>query len=222
MRDLAQFDLRGPFVASFADRSVIDAHRGRIERARQPARHPRRRRAGSTCSGGRCVTRRRARSSSAPDYGAADGVDTDAGGGPGRRLDRPDDRSEPDHVEALIALQAGRGAPRARPPWSGGGARCHDRGSTLGSRGLERWFSGVTASWLMGIIDAAPTIRGLPFETARMLLVRGQLERRANRKLAARDSLTEALGVFEELVRLRGARGMRSPGWASVIERRLS
>ena len=38
-----------------------------------------------------------------------------------------------------------------------------------------------------------------------MLLVRGQLERRANRKLAARDSLTEALGIFEEL---------GSPPWA--------
>ena len=32
---LAQFELRGPFIASFADRSVIDAHRGRIERARR-------------------------------------------------------------------------------------------------------------------------------------------------------------------------------------------
>jgi DNA-binding CsgD family transcriptional regulator len=45
----------------------------------------------------------------------------------------------------------------------------------------------------------------LPFEAARLLLVRGQLERRANRKLAARESLTAALGAFDAL---------GSPPWA--------
>ena len=39
----------------------------------------------------------------------------------------------------------------------------------------------------------------MPFEHARLLLVRGQIERRANRKLAARDSLREALAAFERL-----------------------
>ena len=84
--------------------------------ATDPARHPRRRRAGSTCSGGRCVTRRRARSSSAPaTTGRPIGRGHRCGRRPGRRLDRPGTiRSEPDHVEA-IAGQAGRGAPRARP-----------------------------------------------------------------------------------------------------------
>ncbi len=51
----------------------------------------------------------------------------------------------------------------------------------------------------LAILDAAPVIRGLPFEVARLLLARGQIERRANRRLAAKASLTEALGVFEEL-----------------------
>ena len=45
----------------------------------------------------------------------------------------------------------------------------------------------------------------LPFDDARLLLVKGQLERRANRKLAARASLTEALATFEPL---------GSPPWA--------
>ena len=104
---LAQFDLRGPFVASFADRSVIDAHRGRIERARQTL-------LGILDDVDRldvfwrsvCHSAQGAVEFCGGDYGAADrSVDTDAGGGPGRRLDRsPDDRSEPDHVEALIAL----------------------------------------------------------------------------------------------------------------------
>ena len=57
----------------------------------------------------------------------------------------------------------------------------------------------------LAIVEAAPAIRSLPFEHARLLVVRGQLERRANRKLAARDSLTEALAIFEEL---------GSPPWA--------
>ena len=34
---LGQLELRGPLTASFADRSIIDAHRGRFERARHLA-----------------------------------------------------------------------------------------------------------------------------------------------------------------------------------------
>ena len=50
------------------------------------------------------------------------------------------------------------------------------------------------------IIEAAPSGGMSPFDAARLLLVRGQLERRANRRLAARASLTEALAA------LRGTR----------------
>jgi DNA-binding CsgD family transcriptional regulator len=57
----------------------------------------------------------------------------------------------------------------------------------------------------LAILDAAPAVPGLPFEAARSLLVRGQLERRVKRKLAARASLADALRVFEEL---------GSPPWA--------
>jgi DNA-binding CsgD family transcriptional regulator len=55
-------------------------------------------------------------------------------------------------------------------------------------------------------VEDASGTPALPFETARLLLVRGQLRRRANRKLAARESLTEALGIFESL---------GSPPWAA-------
>jgi DNA-binding CsgD family transcriptional regulator len=57
----------------------------------------------------------------------------------------------------------------------------------------------------LSVLGSAPVVSTLPFERARLLLVRGQLERRANRKLAARDSLTEALAIFEDL---------GSPPWA--------
>jgi DNA-binding CsgD family transcriptional regulator len=39
----------------------------------------------------------------------------------------------------------------------------------------------------------------MPVERARTLLVVGQLQRRCNRRLAARASLEEALGVFQDL-----------------------
>ena len=104
--NLAQFDLRGPFIASFVDRSVIDAHRGRIERARQ------------TLLGilgidqldvfwrMLCHSAQGAVEFCAGSYEAADRAWThmreearDVGWS-----DNLDDRSEPDHVEALLAL----------------------------------------------------------------------------------------------------------------------
>jgi DNA-binding CsgD family transcriptional regulator len=53
----------------------------------------------------------------------------------------------------------------------------------------------------------------MPFELARTLLVKGMLERRAKRKSAARQTLRQALGIFEHL----GA-----PLWAGKVERELS
>lgn len=83
------------------------------------------------------------------------------------------------------------------------------------------------------ILDSAPSTPTLPFEHARLLLVRGQIERRANRKLAAKESLAEALAVLEELgsppwtQRARGeiARlGLRhrAPGELTEGERRIA
>jgi len=53
----------------------------------------------------------------------------------------------------------------------------------------------------------------MPFELGRTLLVRGMIERRARYKSVARDSLSQALGIFEHL----GA-----PLWADKARRELS
>ena len=58
-------------------------------------------------------------------------------------------------------------------------------------------------------IAAAPEVATLPFDACRLLLIKGQLERRVNRKLVAKESLTEALAIFEQL----GA-----PAWAERAE----
>ena len=214
---LGQLELRGPFVASFADRSVIDAHRGRIERARR------------TLSGLLdverldlfwqmvCHSAQGAVEFCAGDYEAADRAWTamraearDVGW-----IDFLDDRSEPDHVEALVALgkrdQArlvlehldwrGRSLPRT---WIEGGLPR--------AQALVLAAEGKPAEAL-AIVESAPTTRALPFEYARLLLVKGQIERRANRKLAARASLTEALAVFETL---------GSPPWAQRAQDEIS
>ena len=53
----------------------------------------------------------------------------------------------------------------------------------------------------------------MPFELGRTLLVKGMIERRARHKSAARESLGQALGIFEHL----GA-----PLWADKARRELS
>ena len=201
---LAEFELRGPFVASFADRSIIDAHRGRSERARSTL-------LGILQGVDRLDVFWRMLCHSA--QGAVDFCDGD-----NEAADRAwtamreeaqvigwvdflDDRSEPDHVEALVGLGRldearrvldhlewrGRALPR---PWIDAGLPR--------ARALVLAAEGDLAAAL-AVIDAAPEIRGLPFERGRLLLQRGQIERRANRRLAARDSLTEAGAVFEQL-----------------------
>jgi DNA-binding CsgD family transcriptional regulator len=206
---LAQFELRGPFIASFADRSVIDAHRGRIDRARR------------TLLGILgverldvfwrmvCHSAQGAVEFCGGDYEAADRAweamraETRVVGW----IDFLDDRSEPDHVEALTALGKLDEARRVLEhlEWRGRGLP-----RTWIDAGLPRARALVLAAEgnlpeALAIVDSAPSPRGLPLEHARLLLVRGQIERRANRKLAARDSLTEALAIFEKL---------GSPPWA--------
>jgi DNA-binding CsgD family transcriptional regulator len=210
-------ELRGPFVASFADRSVIDAHRGRLERARRTLR--------GLLDVERldlfwqmvCHSAQGAVEFCAGDYEAADRAWTamraeakDVGW-----IDFLDDRSEPDHVEALVALgkrdQArlvlehldwrGRSLPRT---WIEVG-RPRAQALVLAAEGKP--------AEALAIIESAPPTRALPFEYARLLLVKGQIERRANRKLAARASLTEALAGFETL---------GSPPWAQRAQDEIS
>jgi DNA-binding CsgD family transcriptional regulator len=206
---LGQFDVRGPFIASFADRAVIDAHRGRIERARRTL---------DDILGVDsldlfwqmvCHSAQGAVEFCAGSYERADRawMAMRAESRVVGWVDFLDDRSEPDHVEALLNLGKLDEARRVLEhlEW---------RGRTLPrawiDAGLPRAGALVRAAEgeiteALRIIEEAPASPSLPFEAGRLLLVRGQLERRANRKLAARDSLAEALRTFERL---------GSPPWA--------
>lgn len=201
---LEQFEQRGPVTASLADRSVIDAHRGRIERARATMlqivdgvdpldvfwRMVCRSALGAVefCDG---------------NYDGADRAWTQMAQEAevvGWK-DFLEDRSEPDHVEALVAMGERERARRllAQLEWRGrtlprlwiDAALPRARALVLAAEGD---LAGAKAE-----LEAAPAVPALPFERARMLLVKGQIERRANQKLAAKESLTEALAVFEHL-----------------------
>jgi DNA-binding CsgD family transcriptional regulator len=113
-------------------------------------------------------------------------------------------RIVPDEVEALVGLgrldeaetllapfeDAGRSLDRA---WAmATGARC--RALVLAARGDLEGAAG-TADEAVRHHDRLP----LPFELARTLLVRGAVQRRAKRKREARDTLMQALEIFEGL-----------------------
>ena len=207
---LAQFELRGPFVASFADRSVIDAHRGRIGRARRTLLDILGVERLDMLWQMVCHSAQGVVEFCAGDYAAADRAWTqmrnEARGRQVVRLPGRPQRAGPRRGLAR-ARQPGRGTPCARPP---GVARTHPatlvdrcrpsagpsagprrRGQAGGSPGDHRL--------------RRPRSRRCRSSRARLLLVKGQIERRANRKLAARASLAEALAVFEDL---------GSPPWA--------
>jgi DNA-binding CsgD family transcriptional regulator len=113
-------------------------------------------------------------------------------------------RVVPDEIEALVALgrldeaeallapfeEAGRSLDRA---WAiATGARC--RALVLAAGGDLAGASAAAAEAVREH-DRLP----LPFEMGRTLLVRGTVERRAKRKREARDTLTEALEIFDGL-----------------------
>jgi DNA-binding CsgD family transcriptional regulator len=113
-------------------------------------------------------------------------------------------RVVPDAVETLVALgrldeaealltpfeEAGRDLDRA---WTiATGARC--RALLSAARGDLDAASGA-ADEAVRVHERLP----LPFERGRTLLVRGTVERRAKRKREARETLTEALSVFDGL-----------------------
>ncbi|HTK43778.1 MAG TPA: AAA family ATPase [Patescibacteria group bacterium] len=203
-RKLAELDIRGPLTASFADRSVVDAHRGRIERARSTLRGilddevPQ-----DTFWIAVCLSALGAVEFAAGDLAAADGAWTAM-----RQsalsvgwLEFPEDRSEPDHIEALLVLGE---LARARDLL----AHLEWRGRTIPRAWIDATLPRARALVLsvegqatdaLASLEAADPVHGFPFERARLLMVRGQLERRANRKLAARRSLEDALAIFEEL-----------------------
>jgi DNA-binding CsgD family transcriptional regulator len=146
------------------------------------------------------------------------------------------DRSEPLHVESLIALGE---LERAREEL----ARLEERGKmfprlwiTVGlprARALVLAAEGdVTAA--LAALDEFDVEAGakLPLELGRALLVRGRLLRRAKQKRAAADSLREALAIFERLgapaweaqarAELDRVGLRRSPDELSATERRVA
>jgi DNA-binding CsgD family transcriptional regulator len=113
-------------------------------------------------------------------------------------------RIVPDAVEALVGLgrldeaeallapfeDAGRSLDRA---WAmATGARC--RALVLAARG-DLQGAADAADEAVGQHDRLP----FPFELGRTLLVKGAVQRRAKRKREARDTLTQALEIFEGL-----------------------
>ena len=201
---LEQCGLRGGVTASFADRSLIDAHRGRIERARATLTHIL-----DTVEPLDVFWRIVCHSA----LGSVEFCDGDCKGADqawtqmaeeaelvGWR-DLLEDRSEPDHVEALVALGELERARRVLEhlEW---------RRRTLPRIWIDASLPRARALILAAEGDlegaraelgAASAVGALPFERARVLFVKGQIERRANQKLTAKKSLAEALSIFERL-----------------------
>jgi DNA-binding CsgD family transcriptional regulator len=110
----------------------------------------------------------------------------------------------PDAIEALVALGradeadilqrrlAEQGASRDRP-WA--------RATALRCRGLLLAHRGDVAAAIASLEEALEehTLVPQPFDRARTVLVKGEVERRGKQKKAARSSLQEALAAFEHL-----------------------
>jgi DNA-binding CsgD family transcriptional regulator len=111
------------------------------------------------------------------------------------------DRSEPDHIEALLTLG---GTERAR--------RLLDHLECRGRTWPRLWIDAALpraralvvaaegdVAAALATLDEAPEIGELPFELARTLLAKGRLHRRVKQKRAAADALQRALEIFEQL-----------------------
>lgn len=124
----------------------------------------------------------------------------------------------PDEIEALIALGKigrarslsyeleARGESLGRRWALATGARCR---AHLGAAEGDLEAARAACEQALSHHEQLP----MPFELARTLLIKGMIERRARRKPAARQSLGDALGIFERL----GA-----PLWADKARRELA
>jgi len=200
-------EARGPTAMRFSFRSLIDAHRGRTDRARATLvplieRFEQAKQVwwaamslstlgfvefadGDDAAADRALTRMRELIGS---IGAKEA---------------PLDRSEPFQIESLLALDEPERAHAVL-------RRLEERGrafprlwisTTLPrARALVLAAQGDIAGALAAIetLDLAAASQ-IPFELGSTLLVKGRLHRRANRKLAAADALQEALAIFERL-----------------------
>lgn len=199
--------LGGPRAMVYEKRALVDAHRGRTERARAAVHELladfERRQQGwwttltlSTSAFVEFVD---------GDYAAADQAllrmheSARASGA----VDVLFDRSEPFHIEALLELgEVGRASAVL--------ARLEERGRRLPRPWIAATLPRARALLAAadGDLDAAldelgdvddDSASALPFERGWTLLVKGRIERRAKRKRAAVDSLTAAVDLFERL-----------------------
>src|SRR5581483_6070177 len=201
-----QLAVRGPRAMMFEKRALVDAHRGRIERARSTLlplveayeRLGQRWWAALTLStlafGHRC----------AGDHDEADAA-LERMREHARAVRVRDvlfDRSEPYQIDSLLE----RGdLERARPIL----ARLEERERTLprpwigavlpGARALVAAAEGDTACALAFFDEHLPDRQLPPFETAWSLFVEGRLRRRAKQKRAAAAALEQAVALFDRI-----------------------
>ena len=108
----------------------------------------------------------------------------------------------PDEIEALVGL-GHLDAAGDLLVWLERGGLAHDRPWALATAGRCRALLSAARGDLDGAMDAVTAALvqhqrvPMPLERARTLLVKGQLHRRRKEKRAAKDTLTEALSVFE-------------------------
>ncbi|MGH3042343.1 MAG: LuxR C-terminal-related transcriptional regulator [Gaiellaceae bacterium] len=113
-------------------------------------------------------------------------------------------RFVPDEIEALVALGRLEEAEEVLG-WLEERGRALDRASALAAAARCRGLLAASRGDAGGAIDAFENALRehdrvtLPFERARTLLALGATQRRAKRKRVARESLGEALAIFEEL-----------------------
>jgi DNA-binding CsgD family transcriptional regulator len=215
-----QLDEPGPWGAAFRIRSLVDAHAGRTERARATL-------------GPFIVKAERARLVVWEVLGLSTLAFIDFVDGDHRAVDATltrmrlrmetiamkelaPDRSEPFHVESLVALGE---RDRARDAL----ARLEERG-----RSFPRLWISVTLPRTRALVLAAEgnvvaalaafdeldadDAAKLPFDLAWNRLVQGRLHRRVKQRRAAADALGEALAIFE---------GLGAPTWAEQARAEL-
>jgi DNA-binding CsgD family transcriptional regulator len=199
---IAQLEGAGPWVAVARIRAQIDAHRGWTERAlatfhTEPA-------------GILWWEALRLSGLALVEYAAGNHAEVDRAVTRMHELtdsvgvrDFLPDRSEPIHVESLVALGE---LERARDAL----ARLEERGRMFPRLWITVALPRARALVLAGEGDVDGALAALdeldleaaaklPFELGRALLVRGRLLRRAKQKRAAADTLREALAIFERL-----------------------
>ena len=204
---VAQHERPGPWTMSFRFRAIVDAGRGRTERARAtllPLIDDAER-------SGRAWWKALMLSSlafvefAAGDHRAVDQTVTRLGETLetiGTR-DMVPDRSEPFHIESLLVLGEHE---RARAVL----ARLEERGRIYPRLWITATLPRARALVLAaeGNVEAAlaeldeldvDTASKLPFDLGWTLLVQGRLQRRLKRKRLAADSLARALAIFEQL-----------------------